>query len=180
MRVSNGSLTRRSRRRWRRALVATALLSALLAFPLAAQAADASLSWGPSVTGHHHWTSAVFVEVASDTWRWRAVGIAPEFGLGYVRARGTEVERLDHDVWIGFGGARASLLDAGVWRHAFLGFGIGLTHGKTNALSSGGEFVDTLGWQEGHWDVMVRHISNGHLATGPNIGETMLLLGVRF
>jgi hypothetical protein len=157
-----------------------ALLSALLAFPLATQAADLSLSWGPSVAGRHHWTSAVFAEVASDTLRWRAVDIAPEFGLGYVRARGTEVDRLDHDVWIGFGGVRASLPAAGVWRHAFLGFGIGVTHGKTNALSSAGEFVDTLGWQEERWDVMIRHISNGHLATGPNIGETMLLLGVRF
>ncbi|MDE1958630.1 MAG: hypothetical protein KGI40_06050 [Xanthomonadaceae bacterium] len=157
-----------------------ALLAVLLAIPLVARSAETTVSWGPSVTGQHHWTSAVFAEAAADPWRWRALDIAPEFGLGYVRARGTAVDRLDHDVWIGFAGVRASLPGDGIWRHAFLGFGIGVTHGKTNALSSSGEFVDTLGWQVGHWDVMVRHISNGHLARGPNIGETMLLLGARF
>ena len=166
----------------RRCLVlrAWALLAVLMAAPLVARGADLSVSWGPSVTGHQHWSSAVFAEAATDPWRWREFDIAPEFGLGYVRARGTAVDRLDHDVWIGFGGVRASLPGAGIWRHAFLGFGIGVTHGKTNALSSTGEFVDTLGWQGGHWDVMIRHVSNGHLARGPNIGETMLLLGVRF
>ncbi len=162
------------------AVRARALLAALMAAPLVARGADVSVSWGPSVSGHHHWTSAVFAEAATEPWRWRTFDITPELGLGYVRARGTAVDRLDHDVWIGFGGVRASLPGAGVWRHAFLGFGIGVTHGKTNALSSTGEFVDTLGWQAGHWDVMIRHVSNGHLATGPNIGETMLLLGVRF
>ena len=148
--------------------------------PIAAHAADYSLNGGPSATGHHHWTSAVFVEAAADPWRWRVVNIAPELGLGYVRARDTPVDRLDHDVWIGFGGVRASLPEAGVWRHLYFGFGVGIIHGKTNALSSTGEFVDTLGWQEEHWDVMIRHISNGHLSTGPNVGETMLLAGVRF
>ncbi len=166
--------------RLRLGVLARVLLVALMAAPLVARGADVSASWGPSVTGHHHWTSAVFAEAATDPWRWRAFAIATEFGMGYVRARGTAVDRLDHDVWIGFGGVRASLPGAGVWRHAFLGFGIGVTHGKTSALSSTGEFVDTLGWQGGPWDVMIRHVSNGHLARGPNIGETMLLLGLRF
>ena len=166
---------RRSLRlRWRKAL------AILLAVPAAAHGSDFALNWGPSVTGHQHWTSALFVEAAGDPWHWRAFALSPELGLGYVRARGTLIDRLDHDVWIGFGGVRASLPQAGVWRHVFLGFGVGVTHGKTNALSSTGEFVDTLGWQDGHWDVMIRHISNGHLSTGPNVGETMLLVGARF
>jgi len=167
--------------RWRRHLARwQAALAVLLVSPLAAHAADYSLNGGPSVTGHQHWTSVLFAERIGAPLRWQGLDVASDFGLGFVRARDTPVDRLDHDVWIGFGGVRACLPDAGEWRHVFLGFGVGITHGKTNALSSTGEFVDTLGWQEEHWNVMIRHISNGHLFTGPNVGETMLLAGVRF
>lgn len=167
--------------RWRRHLARwIAALAVLLVPPIAAHAADYSLNGDPSITGHQHWASALFAERIGAPLRWQRLDVASDFGLGFVHARDTPVDRLDHDVWIGFGGARASLPDAGVWRHVFLGFGVGVTHGKTNALSSTGEFVDTLGWQEEHWDVMIRHISNGHLSTGPNVGETMLLAGVQF
>lgn len=167
--------------RWRCHLACwQAALAALLVSPVAAHAADYSLNGGPSVTGHHHWTSALFAERLGAPLRWQGLDVASDFGLGFVRARGTTEDRLNHDVWIGFGGVRASLPETGLWRHLYLGFGVGVTHGKTNALSSSGEFVDTLGWQEAHWDVMIRHISNGHLSTGPNVGETMLLAGVQF
>ena len=180
MNASNESRPLHRRRRRRLSLVARGALAVLLASPIAAQGADYALNGGPSETGHQHWTTALFAERIGAPLRWQGLGVSGDFGLGFVRARGTPADRLNHSVWIGFGGVRASLPDTGVWRHVFLGFGVGLTHGKTNALSSTGEFVDTLGWQDGHWDAMIRHISNGHLSTGPNVGETMLLVGVRF
>jgi hypothetical protein len=37
------------------------------------------------------------------------------------------------------------------------------------------------GWQDGHFIVMLRHVSNAHLlGGGKNLGETMLLAGLRF
>ncbi len=55
------------------------------------------------------------------------------------------------------------------------------TSTRTDALSSRIEFSTTVGWQRDHFIVMLRHISNGHIVGGgKNLGETMLLVGVRW
>jgi len=51
--------------------------------------------------------------------------------------------------------------------------------GRTMALSSVGEFVNTVGWQGKYLSFQIRHISNGG-THGPNRGETMALVGVGF
>jgi hypothetical protein len=41
--------------------------------------------------------------------------------------------------------------------------------------------MTSAGWQGDHFTVMLRHISNAHLlGGGKNLGETMLLAGVKF
>ena len=57
--------------------------------------------------------------------------------------------------------------------------GIGSQRGLTDALSGEPQFVSTVGWLRGRWLLAIRHISNGGL-DDPNIGETMLLAGMRF
>jgi len=40
--------------------------------------------------------------------------------------------------------------------------------------------MTSLGWRDGRWMVMLRHVSNAHIiGGGRNLGETMLLAGVR-
>jgi hypothetical protein len=39
--------------------------------------------------------------------------------------------------------------------------------------------MTSAGWQHGHFVVMLRHISNAHLFGGKNLGETMMLAGLR-
>src|SRR6185437_6042581 len=52
---------------------------------------------------------------------------------------------------------------------------------RTDALSSRFEFMTSAGWQNDRFVVMLRHISNAHLiGGGKNLGETMLLAGVKF
>ena len=64
-------------------------------------------------------------------------------------------------------------------RGLFLSVQPALQSGRTQALSSGYEFVSTLGWQGRHVSVQIRHVSNAGLHA-PNRGETMALLGVGF
>ncbi len=41
--------------------------------------------------------------------------------------------------------------------------------------------MTSAGWQDGIFIVMLRHVSNAHvLGDGKNLGETMLLAGVRW
>lgn len=150
------------------------VLLALPGYALAA-AARVDVSVGRSVTIGDDWTNVAFVEwianprpVGKFTW-------APAFGLGHFGARpNLPGERLDHPVWVGAAGARLY-----VWRGAFFQFQGALTAGKTDALSTPYEFVSTTGWQARHWQVMLRHISNGDFHE-PNHGETMALIGFAF
>jgi hypothetical protein len=121
------------------------------------------------------YTSVVFAEWVGDARPWWKIAWAPAFALGYVAARPeTPRARLDHDVWLGAAGARAYL-----WRDLFFAFQAATTAGKTDALSTPYEFVSSLGWQGGHWQILARHISNGDFHE-PNHGETMILVGVAF
>lgn len=129
---------------------------------------------GRSVTLQSHWTNTLFVERIGDERSIGPIDWSPEIGLGWIESRSTSMARLDHDVALLTLGARVRL-----WHGFFVGEQLGITSGKTDALSSTGEFVSSLGWQGGHWVAMMRHVSNADLHT-PNHGETMLLLGFAF
>ncbi len=152
-------------------------ISALVWTP-SSRAANIEILAGRSVTTQQRWTDTVFIASVgswrpldgSETWRW-----APTAGLGEFKARSTHQENLDHASLIVYGGARLS----GWWRQAFVSFGVGLTKYRTDALSSPYEFVSSLGWQSPRYVLMLRHISNAKLHQ-PNLGETMLLGGLRF
>ncbi|MGH8118482.1 MAG: lipid A 3-O-deacylase, partial [Rhodanobacteraceae bacterium] len=63
----------------------------------------------------------------------------------------------------------------------FLSEQIAATSRETDALSSRFEFMTSGGWQDGHFIVMLRHISDGRIiGGGKNLGETMLLAGIRW
>jgi hypothetical protein len=135
-----------------------------------------SLSIGRSVTSHLDWTNAAFLDLTTSTYTFQDVHWQPAFAVGFVQHRDTTRDDLDHNVFIGAAGARL----VNWWRNAFFSFQFAAAAGRTDALSSAPQFVSSLGWQGRHWQLMLRHISNGNVFHGPNIGETMLLAGVRF
>jgi len=59
------------------------------------------------------------------------------------------------------------------------GFGVGVQHGKTDALSGDPQFISSLGWRWNRVSLMLRHISNGSMH-GPNEGENVLQVAWRF
>jgi hypothetical protein len=142
-----------------------------------AQAAQWSVSAGASVS-QKDWTPAVAVDVAGDArdfgsgrLQWRPVA-----ALTAVAAREASWRPgNDRDVWVATGGAALSLRDSG-W---FFAFQAGAADRTTPALSSHLQFVSSLGWQGQRLRVQLRHISNGRIGGGANLGESMLLLGVR-
>ena len=138
-------------------------------------AARVEFSAGRSYTLRNDWTNAAFFDwigEARPAWKLRW---APAFGLGHFNARPDLVgEHLHDTVWVGAAGARLYM-----WREAFFGFQVAATAGRTDALSSVYEFVSSLGWQDNHWQFMLRHISNGDFHE-PNHGETMFLVGISF
>lgn len=140
--------------------------------------ADAGARWeimaGRSHTLNSLWTSAAFVERLGDEHALGPFTWKPELGLGFIQSRSTARARLDHDVGLIALGARVHL-----WHGLFVSEQAALVLGRTDALSSGGEFVSSLGWQGPRWVLMLRHISNADLHK-PNHGETMLLAGVAF
>ncbi|NCT66712.1 MAG: lipid A 3-O-deacylase [Rhodanobacteraceae bacterium] len=129
---------------------------------------------GRSRTLHSMWTNTVFVERLGDTHALGPFTWSPDLGLGWLQARSTSHARLDHDVGLVALGARLY-----VWRGAFVSGQVALALGRTDALSSAGQFVSSIGWQGGHWVVLLRHVSDGETHK-PNHGETMLLVGVGF
>lgn len=137
---------------------------------------------GPSVMDSHA-TAAVFVDgigaarPLGQTFTW-----APEGLLGYIDGRSIDRYRTSNpgvtdNVVLGALGARFRLNRDDWAQHLFFSFQAAAHTGRTQALSSGYEFVSTLGWTQRWWSVQVRHISNGGFHD-PNRGETSLLLGV--
>ena len=47
-------------------------------------------------------------------------------------------------------------------------------------MSSHEQFITSLGWRNERFVFLIRHISNGDQFGGGNLGETMLLAGLRF
>lgn len=128
---------------------------------------------------------AVFLESVLDSRRLGSSNFdwAPDFSLGWIGGRDTG--RLDED---GYTSTDAIVIAAaGVrFRYAppdgsparwFFSFQPALQSGRTVSLSSAYEFVSTAGWQGERMSVQLRHVSNASLH-GPNLGETMLLVGV--
>ena len=106
--------------------------------------------------------------------RWHLEPIAT---LGWLGARSTRSDDLDHAVWLAAGGVRLVTTN----RHWFASEQLAATSTRTDALSSRFEFMTSVGWQDGHYVILLRHVSNGRIiGGGKNLGETMLLAGVRF
>jgi hypothetical protein len=153
------------------------LLAALLAVPLAANATGFDLVAGPSATSSGRTTAAVFASAfgtAADDGR---VYVEPIGTLGGIDSRSSSRHDLDRQVFLAGGGVR--ILAAN--RHWFVSEQIVATSARTDALSSRFEFMTSVGWERGRFIAQLRHISNAHLlGGGENLGETMLLAGVRF
>jgi hypothetical protein len=165
--------------------VAAALSLASLALPVAA-ATHLEIQGGRSYMDSYG-TNAVFVEgtfhehrIGDSRFSW-----SPDVSAGWIEGRDIARYRghkfgTTNDVWLLAGGARFHYGDADNWyRRLFFSFQPALQGGRTEALSSGFQFVSTFGWQGKHLSLQLRHISNGSLHE-PNRGETMALVGVGF
>ncbi len=167
-------------------LRALGLAVALAACSFPAAAAHLELQGGRSYMDSHA-TNAAFVEGVFDEHRIgnSRFSWSPDVSLGWIGGRDVARYRASRysthdDVWLLAGGARLHYGDSGDWYHPlFVSFQPAVQTGRTQALSSGYEFVSSLGWQGRHVSIQIRHVSNGGLHK-PNRGETMALLGVGF
>lgn len=136
---------------------------------------DIVASAGVSNTSNHDYVAAAaFIDGHGQRRQHGRLTWQPIFSLGWVDNR--HRERLDEEVIIAAGGIR--LVDW--WRRAFVSFQFGYAHDTTDALSSHGQFLSSIGWQGERVVFTLRHVSNGKVFGGRNLGETMLLAGVRF
>lgn len=168
------------------ALGVAAALSLSAALPAAA-ATHVEVQGGRSYMDSYG-TNAFFVESIFDA---RPMGRSrftwsPDVSIGYIKGR--DIAKYDdshpgvkNNVWVGAVGARFHYGSEGDWYQPFFfSFQVaGTAGGRTQALSSGYEFVSTLGWQWKNISLQVRHISNGSFQE-PNRGETMGLVGIGF
>jgi hypothetical protein len=141
-----------------------------------AWAAGFDLTAGPSITSSARTTSAVFASTFGERAKDGNAHFEPIGTLGWVDARNTRTDDLNHQVFLAGGGVRMVTAN----QHWFVSEQLAATSTRTDALSSRFEFMTSAGWQRGHSVVMLRHISNAHLFGGRNLGETMLLAGIKF
>lgn len=126
-------------------------------------------AWIESIWGEHAFGSSQF------SW-------APAASLGFVDGRNVSKygNAVSDDVWLLGGGVRLRYGAAGDWyHHLFWTSEVAVQAGRTLALSSGGEFVNSVGWAGDHWTFQIRHASNAGIK-GSNRGETMALVGFAF
>ena len=140
-----------------------------------AHAVDFSISAGASATVGVRWAPAAFFDATGEVYDWHGLQLQPAATLGWIGSRNDRGDHLDHDVFIGGVGGRLVF-----WQNAFVGVEIAGTSATTDAISSHAEFIDSFGWQNDHVVLMVRHVSNANLFGGRNLGDTMVLAGVRF
>lgn len=165
-------------------LLRSALATALLGVSAVA-AADTRIELeGGRSYSDGYWTNTGFVEAVFNPHAIGSTGIswAPDASVGFINGRNvTRYGRaVSDDVWLLAGGARFRYGNDGDWyHHLFWTAQVAAQGGRTLALSSGGEFVNSVGWQGDHWSFQVRHISNAGIK-GSNRGETMALVGLAF
>src|SRR5690348_8828600 len=160
----------------RKTRLGAVLALALIAAAATAPAAEFGLGGGASATAGVRWAPAFFAEVAAGLPDDGHAHFEPIGSVGAIGSRNTDHENLDHTVFLIAGGLRYGREDG--W---FVSEQIAAISTRTDALSSRFEFMTSLGWRDGRWMVMLRHVSDAHiLGGGPNLGETMLLAGVRF
>ena len=148
----------------------------LASVSVSSRASDVEWVAGPSWTSGTRSTAATFGEWLGSEHRLSGnLTWQPAVGAGWIGSRNDADSRLHNDVWVGSIGARLP----NVWKRLFVSFQIAGATPHTDALCSTLQFVSTIGWQQGHLVLMVRHISNGSTKK-PNLGETMLLAGVHF
>ncbi|MEW9571718.1 acyloxyacyl hydrolase [Rhodanobacter sp. Si-c] len=162
-------------------------VAAALAFAaLPAAATQIELQAGRSYMDNHA-ANTVFVESVFDEHPLGNTSLhwAPDVSLGWIDGR--DIGRYQHArygtrgaIWLAAGGVRLNAGSSSDWyHHFFYSFQVALHSGRTQALSSAYEFVNSVGWQWHHFSFEIRHISNGKLHE-PNRGETMALVGVGF
>lgn len=137
-------------------------------------AMDLSISAGGSSTASQIWTPTVSLDIAGERRPLAGIAWQPVASLGVIGARDERAD-LDHAVVIA--GAGVKLVDW--WRQAFFSFQLGYANRETAAVSSNGQFISSLGWEGERTIWTLRHISNGNVYGGKNLGETMLLFGLR-
>ncbi|MGH8182812.1 MAG: hypothetical protein ACREPH_04040 [Rhodanobacteraceae bacterium] len=153
------------------------LTAALLTATSTAFAQGFDITAGPTTTSGARFTSAAFASVFGEPPADGRFHLAPIATVGWIAPHHTYDENLHHNVFLAGGGVRI-IAPGGHW---FASEQLAATSTRTDALSSRFELMTSGGWQDGHFIVMVRHISNGHIVGGsPNLGETMLLAGVKF
>lgn len=140
-----------------------------------ASAAELAISAGGSSTASQLWAPAVYIDVAGERRPLGSIAWQPVASVGVIGGRD---ERADLDRTVAVGGVGVRLVDW--WKRAFFSFQLGYANRETAALSSRGQFISSLGWQGDRTVWMLRHISNGNIYGGKNLGETMLLFGFRF
>ena len=154
-----------------------ALLVLVLALPLAGHAGGFNLIAGPSITSSQRTTAAVFASAFGERPDDNRIHFEPIGTLGWIDSRNSRTDNLEHEVFVAGAGVR--MLAAN--HHWFASEQLAATSTRTDALSSRFEFMTSIGWQQGHFIMLLRHISNAHvLGGGKNLGETMLLAGVKF
>lgn len=114
--------------------------------------------------------AVVFADWVSD----RGEAFHPVWSVGLIADKGTSQDQLNRNVLIGAGGVRWQ--SPWLW---FVQFEVGAVSAHTQALSSTGQFVSSVGFQRRRVTFQIRHISNGGTA-GRNAGETMALIGWSF
>lgn len=159
-----------------RAWLGAALAWGLAGSAFAARAAEFDLAGGASATAGVRWAPAFFADVTAAPPDDGDAHFEPIGSLGAIGSRHTDHEDLDHAVFLAAGGLRYGREDG-----LFVGGQIAATSTRTDAISSRFEFMTSIGWRDARWMVMLRHVSNARiLGGGRNLGETMLLAGVRF
>jgi len=152
-------------------------LGSLLVLPLmTASAADWDVSYSAGASRTPAAGGRVGPVIFADAVRQsdQAWQVQPALSLGVIGGKGTARDQADRTVGVLAGGVRIT----SPWG-LFLQEQGAVIGPRTQALSSTGQFVSSLGWQGERLSVQVRHISNGG-AHGRNAGETMALLGWRF
>jgi len=155
-------------------LLLVTVVSVLSALPAAAQT-HLDIGAGVSFTRDNEDTQALVIAWLPP-WREAYGGLLrAEVGAIYLRGRAHSRYNNAQGVRLVHAGLRYEHTANGLTA----GFGVGVQHGLTDALSGDPQFISSIGWRWGQVSLLFRHISNAGLHN-PNEGENILQLGWRF